>query len=126
MNKMRLFKRIPGLFCILCLILLAACSSTTKTSTNTTTSTTSNISGGSSVIISNFAFSPDTLTVSAGTTVTWINKDSVNHTVTSDNGIFGSDMLATNATYTYKFDTSGTFSYHCSVHPSMKATVIVR
>ena len=123
---MRLFKIIPGLFCILCLILLAACSSTTKTSTNTTNSTTSNVTAGSSVIISNFTFSPDTLTVSVGTTVTWINKDSVNHTVTSDNGIFVSDMLATNATYTYKFDTSGTFSYHCSVHRSMKATIIVR
>jgi plastocyanin len=123
---MSLRKIIPGLFCILCLMFLATCSPATVTSTGTTTPTSSNVPADNLVIISNFAYSPASLTVNVGTTVTWINKDSVNHTVTSDNSTFGSDMLATNASFTYKFDASGIFPYHCIPHPYMKGTIVVR
>ncbi len=79
-----------------------------------------------SVTIANFAFSPATLTVKAGTTVTWTNKDSATHTVTSDTGAFDSGNVANNATYSYTFGSAGTFAYYCGIHPAMKATVVVQ
>jgi plastocyanin len=65
------------------------------------------------------------LTVNVGSKVTWTNTDSVTHTVTSDNGVFGSGDLAPNATFSYTFNTTGTFAYHCSIHTYMTGTVIV-
>jgi len=81
---------------------------------------------GDAVTISNFAFSPDMLTVKAGTTVTWTNKDTASHTVTSDNGVFGSETVAPGGTYQFTFAQAGTFAYHCSIHPFMQGTVLVQ
>jgi len=78
------------------------------------------------VTISGFAFSPASITVPVGTAVTWTNKDSATHTVTSDDGkTFDSGNVANGATYSFIFTTAGTFAYHCAIHSSMKATVIV-
>jgi plastocyanin len=78
------------------------------------------------VTIQNFAFSPQTITVTPGTTVIWTNKDSVNHTVTSDTGAWpDSGSLATNQTFSHTFAKAGTYPYHCAIHPSMTARVIV-
>jgi amicyanin len=80
------------------------------------------------IAISNFAFSPATLTVRVGTTVTWTNKDSVPHTVVSDAGSsvpFTSPSLATGSSFPFTFTQAGTYTYHCSIHPSMKGTVVV-
>jgi hypothetical protein len=64
--------------------------------------------------------------VAAGTTVVWTNKDSVNHTVTSDTRAWpASRSLATNQTFSHTFANAGTYPYHCSIHPSMTAKVIV-
>jgi plastocyanin len=60
-----------------------------------------------------------------GTTVTWTNKDQVEHTVTSDNGIFDSGFLSQNEPWSYTFNEPGTFTYHCEPHPFMTAQVIV-
>ncbi|NUR26546.1 MAG: amidase [Catenulispora sp.] len=82
---------------------------------------------GDTVAITGFAFSPSALTVKAGTTVTWTNKDSDAHTVTSQGsgGPLQSKALGTGETYTYTFTTAGTFSYLCTIHPFMTATVTV-
>jgi plastocyanin len=78
------------------------------------------------VTVQNFAFSPPTVTVAPGTTVVWTNKDSVNHTVTSDTGAWSdSGSLATNRTFSHTFAKAGTYPYHCAIHPSMTAKVIV-
>ena len=78
------------------------------------------------VTIQNFAFSPQTITVAPGTTVIWTNKDNVDHTVTSDTGAWpDSGSLATNQTFSHTFTKAGTYPYHCSIHPSMTARVIV-
>ncbi|MDD1684973.1 MAG: cupredoxin domain-containing protein [Methanoregula sp.] len=80
------------------------------------------------ITISNFAFSPATLTVKAGTTVTWTNEDSAPHTVVSDANApvpFTSPSLATGSSFPFTFTQAGTYSYHCSIHPSMKGTVVV-
>ena len=82
--------------------------------------------GGNAVTIQNFAFGPATLEVAVGTTVTWTNADSATHTVTADDGSFDSNNLASGATFTQTFATAGTFTYHCKIHSSMKATVTVK
>lgn len=83
-------------------------------------------SQNNSVSITNFTFSPATMTVQPGTTVTWTNQDDAAHTVTSDSGNeLGSNSLRKGQTYSHKFDKAGTYAYHCSIHPQMKATVTV-
>ena len=81
--------------------------------------------GVNEVFIQSFAFSPATITVAAGTTITWTNKDAATHTVTSNSGIFDSGSLGTDATYSHTFATAGTFPYHCKIHTSMTASVVV-
>jgi plastocyanin len=84
-------------------------------------------SGGSnSVTMQNNTFSPQSLTVNAGTTVTWTNKDGHDHTVTSTTGAFNSGNIAANGIYSYIFNTAGTYPYHCTIHSSMTGTVIVQ
>ena len=80
---------------------------------------------GDQVTIDNFAFAPATLTVKAGTTVTWTNKDEEPHTVAASDGSFHSPGMGTGATFTHTFSTAGTFDYVCSIHPSMHGTVVV-
>ncbi|MFM9105252.1 MAG: ScyD/ScyE family protein, partial [Chloroflexota bacterium] len=71
------------------------------------------------------AFSPQTLTVVAGTTVVWTNNDDDPHTVTTDDGSVASGPIAKGATFSHTFDTPGTWAYHCEFHPAMTATVVV-
>lgn len=81
---------------------------------------------GSAVSIAGFSFQPATITVAVGATVTWTNQDSAGHTVTADDSSFTSERLATGATFSHTFATAGTFTYHCAIHSSMKATVTVQ
>lgn len=80
--------------------------------------------GGNVVSIQNSTFSPSTLTIAKGTTVTWTNNDSASHQVKSDT--FESIVLSKGQSYFYTFNDVGTFEYICSIHPSMKGKVIVR
>jgi len=74
------------------------------------------------------AFSPATITVSVGTTVTWKNQDSYAHTSTSDSGVWDTGNIAGGTSATTTFNTAGTYPYHCTYHVSMgmKGTVIVQ
>ncbi len=78
-----------------------------------------------SVDISGFAFSPAELTVAKGTSVTWTNKDSAAHTVTSTSGAFDSGSLSNGGSWTFTFNTPGTYDYRCSFHGSMNGKIIV-
>ena len=78
------------------------------------------------VKIDNFSFGPQTLTVAAGTTVTWKNNDDVPHTVVSDDKVFKSKALDTDDKFSYTFTKPGTYNYFCSVHPKMIAKVVVQ
>ncbi len=109
-------------------------SGTTASSGSSSTQSSSTGSSGSStatqtnaVTIDNFAFSPADINVKKGTAVTWTNKDSVAHTVTETDGQDGpkSNDLNQNDTYTFTYNTTGTFKYHCSIHPNMVGTVTV-
>ena len=81
--------------------------------------------GTNEVWIQGMAFNPSVISVTAGTTITWTNKDAIGHTVTSDAGLFNSGTIITNGTFSYMFATAGTYSYHCAIHPSMTGTVKV-
>ncbi len=78
------------------------------------------------VTIDNFSFTPQVLTVDAGTRVTWKNNDDVPHTVVSTDKVFASKSLDTDEQFSYTFATAGTFPYFCSVHPHMTGKVLVR
>lgn len=78
------------------------------------------------VAIKGFSFQPETLTIKVNDTVTWVNEDSMEHTITSDTGEeVNSLSLGNRDTYVHTFETAGTYEYHCSIHGSMKGTVIV-
>jgi plastocyanin len=77
------------------------------------------------VAIQNFTFSPAIVTVKAGTTVTWTNRDQDPHTATAMSGPFHSPTLTNGESYHYTFTMPGRFEYLCTVHPFMTATVVV-
>jgi plastocyanin len=81
----------------------------------------------SQVNITNYLFSPATIKVSSGSTVTWTNIDNVHHTITMDSGSNGpnSGDIGLNQKYSFKFTKPGTYAYHCMIHPEMHGTVIV-
>lgn len=81
--------------------------------------------GGTAVSISDFKFNPATLTVPAGTTVTWTNQDEEPHTVAAKDGSFHSPGLDTRGSYSFKFATPGSYDYICSIHPFMTGKVVV-
>jgi len=89
-------------------------------------STTNPTPGSNEVFIQSFAFTPETITVTVNTTITWTNKDAVAHTVTSDIGIFDSGSINANATYSHQFSVAGTYNYHCTIHSTMLAKVVVQ
>lgn len=80
---------------------------------------------GDQVGIDNFTFAPATLTVKAGSTVTWTNHDEEPHTVAATDGSFHSPGMGTGATFSHTFPTAGKFDYVCSIHPMMHGTVVV-
>lgn len=115
-----------GFVAISALLLTACASQNTNPSPVAPASESSSVAAtGNAVTIAHFQFSPQSITVKAGTTVTWTNNDSVSHTVTGDNGGPGSSGLSNGQSYSYTFTTPGTYTYHCTIHPMMKGTVVV-
>lgn len=78
------------------------------------------------VRIDNFVFGPGTLTVSVGTTVTWINQDDIPHSVVADDKSFKSKVLDTDERFSFTFTKPGAYGYFCSLHPHMVGKVIVK
>ena len=76
------------------------------------------------VTIDNFTFSPQQLTVKAGTKVTWSNHDDIPHTVASP-PTFRSKPMDSEDSYSFTFTTPGTYKYFCSLHPHMTGTIVV-
>jgi len=86
-----------------------------------------NASGKYQVKIDNFSFTPTTLTVPAGTTVTWTNQDDVPHNVVSTEGkTLKSPVMDTDQKFSFTFTKAGTYSYFCAIHPKMTGKVIVQ
>ncbi len=95
-------------------------------------------SGGSNppptneILLQNTSYNPSTKTINKGTKLTWLNKDSFAHTVTSGypgnpDGVFDSGNMGSGASFSYTFNSSGTFKYYCRIHGSiMTGTIIVQ
>ncbi len=79
----------------------------------------------SQIVIKDFMFTPMSLTVKAGSSVTWTNKDDEPHSVVSDTGLFRSGAVDTDEIFSFKFDKPGTYHFTCSIHPRMVGTIIV-
>ena len=104
---------------LLCFAILFACSKDSN-----------NGSGGggnnaNTVTMKNMVFSNANLQVSAGTQVTWINDDNMNHTVTADDNSFNSGIIPPGGTFKQTFTATGTYNYHCQLHAAMTGRVIV-
>jgi plastocyanin len=80
------------------------------------------------IVIDNFSFKPAQLTISAGTKVTWVNRDDVPHTATSTTKprVIDSKTLDTDEQFSQVFNTPGTYAYFCALHPKMTGQIIVK
>ena len=128
MNIISNRKKIQGIALLAILLIAFSCSKSSNSDMNPATNTTGG-SGGpgvNEVFIQGMAFVPATITVTAGTTITWTNKDAIAHTVTSDTNLFDSGSLSPGKSFTFTFATAGTYPYHCTIHPTMTATVSVK
>jgi plastocyanin len=131
-RKSRPFFRLVALVAVL--VLVAGCGSgsggggatPSAPATASTSSGSATAIAGPTVEINNFMFTPKTLTVPVGTTVTWKFDDSTQHTVTADDNSFTSPALGSGQTYTHTFTSAGTVDYHCSIHTFMTGTVVVK
>ena len=92
-------------------------------------------SGGSGTAVSivngartltNTAYAPNPVNISAGGSVTWTNNDSTTHTSTADDNSWSSGSVAPGASFTRTFASAGKFTYHCTIHPGMVGTVVVQ
>jgi hypothetical protein len=81
--------------------------------------------GDPSDTISDFKFTPASLTIHVGDTITWVNNGPSEHSATANNGSFNTGLLKKGASASHTFTTAGTFTYFCSVHPFMHGTVVV-
>ncbi|HEX2040972.1 MAG TPA: cupredoxin family copper-binding protein [Acidimicrobiales bacterium] len=127
-------KRTLGVMLLTALLPLGACgddedtqsdSAVDPTSTTTETGAGSGESGGIRVTIKGFAFAPDRITVRVGSVVSWRNDDSAPHTVTADDGSFDSGSKSMGQAFEHTFTKAGEVTYKCTIHPTMKGTVLV-
>ena len=81
---------------------------------------------GPTVNIDNFVFGPAALTVTVGTTVTWINRDDIPHNIVATDKSFRSKVIDTDERFSFTFTKPGEFGYFCSLHPHMVGKVIVK
>jgi plastocyanin len=111
------------------LLLAVACSSSKKVSTGTTTAGSAPSGGGLTVTAKDLAFSPGTLPVKAGDTVTFTNQDNTTHTFTANDGSFDSGREDPGKTFTFVVPSSATagttIAFHCEIHAAMKGSLTV-
>jgi plastocyanin len=118
-------------FGLAALVAVASCGSSSSP-TSPSPSPTGSGSGSSVSIVSGArtlttnAYNPNPVTISRGTTVTWMNNDSIAHTSTADGGAWNSGNMAPGASFSQTFQTTGSFTYHCALHPNMVGTVTVQ
>lgn len=102
--------------------------SQTTESTQNESSNDSEAVSATKVDITNFAYSPATIKIKVGDTVTWTNNDTTRHDVMADeesSDAPASELLSKGQSYSFTFKKAGTYTYHCSPHPNMTGTVIV-
>lgn len=123
-----LSRLLTGLAILVAIVSISdSCSKSTMSNLygTSTSGGTKGVPGTNEVWIQGMAFTPSVITIVAGTIITFTNKDAINHTVTSNDGLFDSGPLKSGDAFIYMFSTVGTFIYHCSIHSTMTAKVIV-
>ena len=117
---------------LLACVAIAGCGSSSSSSKSTSTAapapastSSSSSSGGATVKVAGFAFNPTSVTVKKGQKVTWTNSDTAPHNVTSDDGTIQSKDFGQGQSFSFTPSQAGTFAYTCTIHPQMKATLIV-
>jgi plastocyanin len=100
--------------------------SSAKATTAADSNATPAASSADTISIKDSAFTPNNLEVAVGTTVTWINNDTTQHTVTSDTNLFDSGPIDPGNKFTYTFTQAGTFAFHCTIQTSMTGTITVQ
>jgi plastocyanin len=132
-HSLRIAAAAGAVFVILLIVGLlgVACGGGSATTTAAPTASTSSTPAGSGgtevkVTMTNISYSPDTVTIKVGDTVTWLNEDAPKHDVVADNGEFKSSLFDKGGTFSFTFTQAGTYPYHCSIHANMKGTVIVQ
>lgn len=112
------------------LIVITGCSSSQTrvipATTQTTTTTVTTTSTSKDITIANFQFSPAAMEIAIGETVTRTNNDTMPHTILADDDSFQSTALQQGESFSFTFNEAGVYSYHCSIHPSMKAEITVK
>jgi plastocyanin len=109
---------------IVATVFVASCSNNSSPTTPTNGSGVSIVAGSSNKTTD--AYSPSPIAIARGAAVTWTNNDTTVHDSTSDNGVWSSGTLAPGASFTFTFSNTGTFTYHCTIHPGMVGTVTVQ
>ena len=82
--------------------------------------------GPGQVWMQNTQYVPSSITIAVNGTVTWINKDGFDHTVAADDNSWFSGNVPSGGSFTHQFTAAGTYGYHCTIHPQMTGTVIVK
>jgi len=124
MKKLLLVIFLIVVIAVLAMIFLGKKNSSSTTTLDIVPTPTSQNTAPNTVSIQNFSFNPETLTIKAGTTVTWTNNDSVIHNIKSPS--FNSPDLNAGETFSFTFGKPGTFNYSCGIHPTMTGTIIVQ
>ncbi|HEY7442160.1 MAG TPA: plastocyanin/azurin family copper-binding protein [Vicinamibacterales bacterium] len=109
---------------IIAVAFLVACDDSPSAPSQNPSATVSIVSGAS--LLTTTAFSPNPLSTTVGSTIRWMNNDNVVHTSIADGGAWNSGNLQPGGQFTFTFQSAGTFTYHCSIHPGMVATVTVQ
>ena len=116
-------------FIVASLVFISACASssspTTPSSSPSPSGNTVSIVQGASILTTT-AFNPNPLTISKGTTVTWMNNDTTTHTSNSDNSTWNSGNITPGGSFNFTFSSTGSFRYHCAIHPGMVGTITVQ
>jgi plastocyanin len=101
----------------------------TNTTTSSNAQTQSNVPATGTINIFNMLFTPSQISIRKGGTVTWTNNDKTTHTVVDDLTNVGgpnSGNIAPGESYSFTFNKTGSFQYHCRIHPSMRGTIVVK
>ena len=106
-------------------VILAGCGGSDDGASAATTSGDQAGADAATVKMTDMTFDPQTITVAAGTTITWVNEDSVSHNAVADDESWGTDIFGEGGSASIAFDTPGTYTYNCTLHAGMVGTVVV-
>jgi len=125
-----MFTRVTSVLILaLCFAACGGYSSPSAPSTGPTSapagSTTVTIPSGASTQTTT-AFGQNPMTVAVGTTVSWLNDDSITHTSSADGNQWSSGNIAPGSRFNFTFASAGRFTYHCQIHPNMVGTIVVQ